>query len=274
MLRISLQTLRARRGTLAGAFVAIWLAVTLACATGLLMAGALGAPGAGRLSAADAVVRADPTVTIGRGEDAEALDVVPAPRLPVAMVERAAAVPGVARAIGDVAFAAGAWDTGGRQLHAAHADRLVGHGWDSAALTPFRLAAGRAPAGPRDVVVDARLGTRVRAVLRIVTPSGGAAYRVPRLARAPGAGDASQAAVFFTPAAAAKLSGAAGRVNAVGVVAERGTPSAALRHRLCVGRGSAVDRLDRAQPADADGADPTAADRAGLIAIFRALGGS
>ena len=46
MLRISLQTLRARRGTLAGAFVAIWLhAVTLACATGLLMAGALGAPG-------------------------------------------------------------------------------------------------------------------------------------------------------------------------------------------------------------------------------------
>ena len=34
MLRISLQTLRSRRGTLAGAFVAIWLAVTLAYATG------------------------------------------------------------------------------------------------------------------------------------------------------------------------------------------------------------------------------------------------
>src|SRR3954451_8062699 len=148
MLRISLQTLRARRGTLAGAFVAIWLAVTLACATGLLTAGALGAPGAGRLSAADAVVRADPTVTIGRGEDAEALDVVPAPRLPVAMVERAAAVPGVARAIGDIAFAAGAWDAGERHLDAANADRLVGHGWDSAALTPFRPAAGPGAAAP------------------------------------------------------------------------------------------------------------------------------
>jgi hypothetical protein len=35
MLRISWQTLRARRATLAGAFVAIWLAVTLAYATGL-----------------------------------------------------------------------------------------------------------------------------------------------------------------------------------------------------------------------------------------------
>ena len=189
MLRISLQTLRARRGTLAGAFVAIWLAVTLACATGLLMAGALGAPGAGRLSAVDAVVRADPTVTIGRGEDAEALDVVPAPRLPDAMVDRAAAVPGVARAIGDIAFAAGAWDAGGRHLGAAHADRLVGHGWDSAALTPFRLAAGRAPAGPRDVVADARLGTRVGAALRIVTPSGDARYRVSGLADSAGAGD-------------------------------------------------------------------------------------
>src|SRR3954470_19462521 len=92
MLRISLQTLRARRATLAGAFVAIWLAVTLACATGLLMAAALGPPGAGRLAAADAVVRADPTVTIGKGEDAESLDVVPAPRLPAAAVKDAAGV--------------------------------------------------------------------------------------------------------------------------------------------------------------------------------------
>src|SRR3954454_6073252 len=47
MLRISLQTLRARRATLAGAFVAIWLAGTLACATGLLMGAALRPPGAG-----------------------------------------------------------------------------------------------------------------------------------------------------------------------------------------------------------------------------------
>ena len=84
MLRISLQTLRARRGTLAGAFVAIWLAVTLASATGLLMAAALAPPGAGRLAATDAVVRADPTVTIGRGEDAEGIDVIPGPRLRLA----------------------------------------------------------------------------------------------------------------------------------------------------------------------------------------------
>src|SRR4051794_7469181 len=273
MLRISLQTLRARRGSLAGAFVAIWLAVTLACATGLLMAGALGAPGAGRLSAADAVLRADPTVTTGRGEDAEDLDAVPAPRLPAATVERAASVPGVARAIGDIAFAAGAWDAGGRHLDAARAERLVGHGWDSAALTPFRLAAGRAPRGPRGVLADAPPGPRGGATLRIVTPSGDARYRVSGLADSAGAGDESQTAVFFTPAAAAKLSGAAGRVNAVGVVAERGLSSAALRERLRERLGPRVEVLDRAHAADADAGDPTAADRAGLIAIFGALGG-
>src|SRR3954464_1342830 len=156
MLRISLQTLRARRGTLAGAFVAIWLAVTLACATGLLMAGALGPPGAGRLAAADAVVRADPTVTIGRGEDADSVDVVSAPRLPRAAVGDVAAVPGGARAVGDIAFPAGAWDAHGRHLNAERADRLVGHGWNSAALTPDQLTARRPPRRPRDRGADAR----------------------------------------------------------------------------------------------------------------------
>ena len=68
MFRISLQTLRAHRANLAGAFVAIWLAVTLAYATGLLMAGALSAPGPGRFASSDLVVRADPSVKTGDGD--------------------------------------------------------------------------------------------------------------------------------------------------------------------------------------------------------------
>src|SRR5215212_12091822 len=99
MLRISLQTLRARRATLAGAFVAIFLAVTLAYATGLLMAGALSAPGPGRFAGADAVVRADASIPLGV-DDAE--DVVPAPRLDRRLVTRIARVGGVRRAVGDV----------------------------------------------------------------------------------------------------------------------------------------------------------------------------
>src|SRR4051794_2421400 len=273
MLRISLQTLRARRATLAGAFVAIWLAVTLASATGLLMAGALGPPGSGRLAATDAVVRADPGITIGHGDDAENLDVIPGPRLPAATVARVAAVPGVARATGDIAFPAGAWDGRGRHVAGGPADRLIGHGWNSAALTPYHLTTGRPPGGPRDVVADVRMGTRVGATLRIVTPTGGSRYRVSGLADAHGAGDASQAAVFFTPAIAASLSGAPGEIDAVGVTAEPGTSAAVLRSRLKERLGSGIDVLDRRQAADADAGDPTAADRAGLIAIFGALGG-
>ena len=52
-----------------------------------------------------------------------------------------------------------------------------------------------------------------------------------------------------------------------------GPRSAALRQRLRERLGSRVDVLDRAHAADADAGDPTAADRAGLIAIFGALGG-
>ena len=62
-------------------------------------------------------------------------------------------------------------------------------------------------------------------MVRIVTPAGDARYRVSGLADARGAGDKRQAAVFFTPAVAGALSGAPGRVNAVGVIAEPGTPT-------------------------------------------------
>src|SRR3954463_3316934 len=95
MLRIACQTLRARRTTLAGAFVAIFLAVTFASATGLLMPGALTAPGGGRYAAADAVVRADPSVELGH--DLGAVDVVPGPRLDAAPVGRPRARRGAGR---------------------------------------------------------------------------------------------------------------------------------------------------------------------------------
>src|SRR3954452_24068416 len=261
MLRISLQTLRARWGTFAGAFVAIWLGVTLAAATGLLMAAALGPPGAGRLAATDAVVRADPTITVGHGEDAEGIDVIPGPRVASATVARVAAVPGVAHAVGDIAFPAGAWNDRGQPVQA---ERLIGHGWESAALTPYGLTDAGAPRGPRDVVADVRLGTRVGATLRIVTPAGDARYRVSGLADARGAGDERQAAVFFAPAVAAALAGAPGQVNAIGVIAEPGTAAAALRGRLKERLGRGIDVLDRRHAADADAGDPTASDRAGL----------
>src|SRR3954471_22747185 len=80
MLRISWQTLRTRRASLAGAFLAIWLAVTLGYATAQLLAGALGGFGPGRFAAADHMLSAEATVTYGHGEGAERVPAIPGPR--------------------------------------------------------------------------------------------------------------------------------------------------------------------------------------------------
>ena len=70
-----------------------------------------------------------------------------------ALAARLAAVPGVRAAIADVSVPA---RLGSRDS--------VAHGWSSAALTPYVLSAGRAPAGPGEAVTGyrARLGTRQR----------------------------------------------------------------------------------------------------------------
>src|SRR4051794_2110799 len=263
MLRIACQTLRARRTTLAGAFVAIFLAVTFAYATGLLMTGALTAPGGGRYAAADAVVRADPSVELGH--DLGAVDVVPGPRLDAALVRRAGAVAGVARVVGDVSFPAAVDDADGEPVHAPRHAAVAGHAWPAAVLTPYRLDAGRAPSRADDVVVDARLGLRPGARVRIATPAGGALYRVAGVAAG---GPPGEAALFFAPATARRLSGAPDRLDAIGVVAARSTPVARLRDRLTARLGAGVDVLHPAPPAGADAGRGGPADPGAVIALL------
>ena len=268
MLRIAWQTLRARRSTLAGAFVALWLAVTFAYATGLLMTGALTAPGGGRYAAADAVVRADPSVELGH--DLDAVDVVPGPRLDAALVRRAAAVDGAARAIGDVSFPAAVRDAAGEAVVAPRHASTAGHGWPAAALTPYALRAGHAPSRPDDVVADARLGLAVGARVRIATPGGDARYRVAGVAAG---GPAGEAALFFAPATARRMAGTPDRVDAIGVFAAAGTPPERLRHELRSRLGVGVEVLDAGHAADADPGDGRAANRDAVIAIFGTMGG-
>ena len=151
---------------------------------------------------------------------------------------------------------------------------MQGHGWPSAALTPYRLTAGRAPAGPRDVVADARLGARVGASLRIVTPGGEATYRVSGLASGRASRDRGQAAVFFTAAVAQPRS----RAPPAASTRSASSPNAASPPRRCARGsserlGSQVEVLDRDHAANADAGDPTASDRATLVSIFGTMGG-
>ena len=177
-------------------------------------------------------MRADPTVLVG----GERVDVVPAPRLPAAAVERVAAVPGVARAVGHITIPTSAGE---------------GHGWPS----PYALRSGRAPAGPRDVVADARLGAAVGERLRVVTPAGVATFRVTGTVDARG--------LFFTTARAQVLSGTPGRVDSIAVVAEPGTSPEVLRDRL---RRPGLE-------VSATAADEHAEQRATLVGIFGTMAG-
>ena len=143
--------LQPRAGAFAGIFVMIAMTAMIVAATGQFMATGLGAPGAGRFAAADAVVRAAGSVTVGHGSGADSPDAVglqrPA-RLPAAALARVAAVPGVRSAVGDVTFPLTVIGRDRLPLPTRGGAPAHGHGWPSAALTPYRLVAGSAPRAP------------------------------------------------------------------------------------------------------------------------------
>src|SRR4051795_4874645 len=211
MLRLALLSGRGRFGTFIGALVALFAAAVLTTAWGMQLESVLrGHPPVGRYAGADAVVTGQqivgPDHDVPLGERA---------RVSAALTSRLAAVPGVRAAIGDVSVPV---RLGGREA--------VAHGWGSAALAPYVLSAGRAPARPGEVVAGYRaaLGARVSLAstepARKVTVVGVARPRHPL---------SQQAAVFLTDAEAERLGGHPGRVDAIGVLAGPGFDASRLR---------------------------------------------
>jgi putative ABC transport system permease protein len=223
MLRLALWTVRARRASLTGAFVAVMLAVALTTACAVLMAAALQAPGPGRFAAADAVVRAHSKIWIGYAAQQDT-GVFPAPRLPATTVARASAVPGVARAVGDISFPVVAFDAAGRPA----GGNAWGHGWSSASLGPYRVS-GTPPVGAHEAVIAsslaAALGVKPGGSVRISTPSGLRAFQVTGIATGP---TQDEHPVFFADSAAPSLAGAPGWVNSVAIIARPGVDLAPL----------------------------------------------
>jgi putative ABC transport system permease protein len=247
-------TLRTRRAAFTGAFIAIALAVTLVYAMGQVMTAALTSPGPGRFATADAVVTKHASVQFGSGEDAEHVPVAPAPRLSAADVARIAALPGVDAAVADLAFPA-----------ALGQRTLEGHGWSSAALTPFDLTAGHAPRGADEVVADARLRLHPGRRVRVGTPGGARTFRVSGVARSAIALPAAAPALFFSDAAAPSLAATPGAVNAIAVRGDTDGLADAL--------GPGYDVLDHRHAADADAAHPRSEQRTVLIAAMGSGGG-
>jgi putative ABC transport system permease protein len=230
MLRLALWTMRARRHGLVGAFAALSLAVALVYACGILMAtGMRAAAPVQRYAAMPVVVAANQRIPVklgaGGDESVESYLLPEQARIPVALARRVADVDGVQTVTADRSIPTTVATADGRLLSGPDGGPVVGHGWSSAALTPYRLAAGRAPGTPGEVVLDATMAAQgdvgVGAQVRISSTNGTSGYTVVGLTRPP-PGRAWQGAAFVTDALAASLSADPARVDALGVGLEDG----------------------------------------------------
>jgi putative ABC transport system permease protein len=222
MLRIALRTLRFRKG----AFVATFLAMTfgavlvLACG-GLMETGIRSEVTAQRLANTQFVVTGDQSWELPKEnpadaeEDTESAYLGERVRLSSDLAGELARVPGVAAAVGDVTVPT-----------ALASATTTGHGWASAALTPYRLTAGTAP-GPGEVVLDRTLaqGTGVGDRVELVVHGRAEMFTVSGL----GTG---QPSVYFADDDIDRLAGHPGRVDLIGVRTDRGADLDAVRRGI------------------------------------------
>jgi putative ABC transport system permease protein len=223
---IAVATIRQRKAGFVGVFVAVLCGSTLVTALGVLFESGLraGVPPQ-RYAAAAVVVGGAQTLPL-----AEDIDPYFGGRVPLAAeaVGKIAAVPGVERAVGDVSVPVELVSVGGP---------VGGHGWGSAALTPFSLREGRAPGRAEEVVLDAelarRVGVRVGDGIGIAVGASPATYTVTGIAAPPGADRLGrQSVLFFSDSQARRLSGRPDQVDAIGVLARPGTDPDALAGRI------------------------------------------
>ncbi|GAA2118286.1 FtsX-like permease family protein [Actinomadura alba] len=226
MLSLAWSTLRARKGAFAGAFVALMCASALVTACGVLLeTGLRGDIAAERYAGAPIIVGADQQVhwTEHKKDKVKTKSKPLTERawLPADTVDRLQKLPGVEKVTPEVTFPART----GRGT-------AQGHAWDSAALTPFTLAAGRAPRTDGEVVVDARAGLRPGATVIVSATAEAKTYTVVGVTAQ---ALPSQGSLFFSGAEALRLAGRPGQVSAIGVFpasaekavrdALRGTPA-------------------------------------------------
>jgi len=240
VLSIAWQLVKARKAGFVGAFIAVLCGTAVVAACGILMESAFrsGVP-TERYAAAAAVVGGKQEVRPESGGDVLSFQQVGTlPAVPADLVGKVAAVPGVAKAVGEATFPA-------RVVAGGVLDAL-GHNWDAAVLTPFELREGREPARDDEVVLDAQLarraGVEVGGRVEVMTTSTPVAYRVVGVAAPAGAdGLAKQSGLYFTAARAGELSGQPGRFHAVGVFAEPGASGLAERlEQALAGEGVTV----------------------------------
>ncbi|MEU8145593.1 FtsX-like permease family protein [Nonomuraea sp. NPDC048901] len=209
MIFVALKTLRHRKAAFAGAFVALFCAAALVCACGMLLdTGLRGSVAPERYAGAPVIVSGDRFArqTVRASETktkTKAKQLSERAWVPASLADRLRRIPGVSRVVAEVTFPA---YVAGR--------RFQGHGWESAALTPYTLRTGREPRAAGEVVVEAASGLSVGARVPVRTAAGDRTYLVTGVT----AQDLpSQDTLFFAPVEARRLAGRPGQVAAIGV---------------------------------------------------------
>src|SRR4051794_8626189 len=236
MLSVALQGLRGRKGPFAGAFIALAVAAALvmACAT-LLQAGLTSKPPVERYAGAPLVVSGEQTSRINVGKDSQgSVPLYERVRVPSALASRLARVPGVAHAIADLSVPA-QLDGSRGAIAGPTGHPVLLHPWATAALAPYALQHGRAPARQDEVVIDSGLARRGRvavgSTLQLAANGPAQTVRVVGIA-SPSVAILRQGAVFGTTAAVQQLAGLGDRVDAIGILPGRGIDAHVLARQL------------------------------------------
>ncbi|GCB48419.1 FtsX-like permease family protein [Streptomyces sp. NL15-2K] len=241
MLRYAFQTLKARKGGFIGAFLALMCAAALVTACGILLeTGLRGTIGTERYASAPVIVGGDQnvhqtTVKEKKGKTKVKHKAKPLAErvwLPSDIVERLDGLPGAEAVVPEVTFPAYAVSREGQVVEGVDGKASYGHAWTSAALTPFKLVDGKAPAGAADVVVDrelaGRTGLKVGSEVTVQSTDAPRTYTVSGIA-APAGGDLKQqTSLFFSADEAERLSGRDGQVSAIGVLPKKGVDTGEL----------------------------------------------
>lgn len=213
MLRLARQSVRHRMAGFVASFVALGLAtLVVAVCGGLLETGIRSDVPPQRLRDAPIVVAG---VQSYRSEN-----LVERNRLDSAVAARVAGVAGVARTVGDVSFPVAA-----SGLH------FQGHGWSSAALTPFTLISGHRPSQAGDVVLDRSLATQLQAgigaTIRVMARGQALALRVAGIVTASG----TAPTMFLTDARGRSVLGAPG-LDTLAAFPDKNTTTSTLAKRI------------------------------------------
>jgi putative ABC transport system permease protein len=276
VLRLALQTMRSRLHGFAGAFVALTVAVAVVIACGVLIeSGVRAKASVDRHAGVPVVVAPNQRLDVTVDDAAESVPLPEQPRIPVAVAQRVAAVDGVREVIADRSIPLSVATASGEILAAPEGEAVRGHGWRSAALTPYSVTVGRAPRAVDEVVLDRTLAGQGEVALgeevRISSADGTKTYTVVGLARPP-SGRSWLGAVFLTDAQAASLAVDLARVEALGVVVDAAAAPEDAAKRIEQALGEGIAALTGDDRGEADARTATMQNEE-LVALGGAFGG-